>query len=96
MNLNDHMIECLGKLGNPFKEVHIWLDEYFHDPKYKARHRKKRHHLAGIEEVRKKWGDEAAEAAYIHIVSDLKMEGWNPEKDRMPLNEMDYIKMGLF
>jgi hypothetical protein len=31
--------------------------------------------LAGIEEVRRMWGNEAAEAARQHILSDLKLEG---------------------
>jgi hypothetical protein len=36
------------------------------------RHRKLRHHLAGIEQARKLWGDQAAEAARLYIIADLK------------------------
>jgi hypothetical protein len=59
------------------------------------RHRGLRHHLEGIEEVRRKFGDQAAEAARQHIISDLKMEGWT-ETDAFPRNEQHYIKLGLF
>ena len=40
-------------LGKPFEEVHRWLDEFAGQPPYGMRHRKLRHHLAGIEQVRK-------------------------------------------
>ncbi|MGD9706412.1 MAG: hypothetical protein AB7V07_01915 [Candidatus Delongbacteria bacterium] len=59
------------------------------------RHRQKRHHLKGIEEVRVQWGDRAAAVARQHIISDLKLEGWK-ESDHFPKDEADYVKMGLF
>jgi DNA-binding GntR family transcriptional regulator len=59
------------------------------------RHRRVRHHLAGIEEVRKRWGDEAAAAARLHVISDLKMEKWT-EDQPLPKDERAYVKMGLF
>ena len=59
------------------------------------KHRRVRHHLAGIREVERMYGKEAAEAARQHIVSDLKMEGWT-ENDHFPIDEADYIRMGLF
>ena len=43
-------------LGKPFEEVHRWLDEFAGKPPYGMRHRKLRHHLAGIEQARKLWG----------------------------------------
>ena len=62
---------------------------------YGMRHRKKRHHLVGIEEVLKFWGNEAAEAAHQHIIADLKQEGWT-ESDPFPRDEEHYKRMGLF
>ena len=62
-HFDQHCAEALSKFGKPYAEVHRWLDEFAGKPPYGMRHRKKRHHLAGIEEVRKLWGDEAAEAA---------------------------------
>lgn len=95
MKFEDHCNESIIKLGEPFKEVHIWLDEFMGAPGYGARHRRKRHHLAGIAEARILFGDRAAEAARLHIISDLKMEGWK-ETDHFPRDENDYMKMGLF
>ena len=90
-----HCAETAALLGEPFDEVHLWLDEFAGKPPHGMRHRKLRHHLAGIAEVRKLWGDQAAEAARKHIISDLKMEGWT-EADPFPRDEKHYQKMGLF
>ena len=59
------------------------------------RHRKLRHHLACIEQVRKLWGDRAAEAAWLHIIADLKREEWI-EDQPFPRDEHHYKQMGLF
>ena len=80
--------------GKSFEKVHQWLDELM----YKglgARHRRKRHHEAGIEQVIQLFGEEAGNAARQHIISDLKEEGWT-ESDPFPKNEEHYIRMGLF
>jgi hypothetical protein len=79
--------------GQPYTEVHLWLDEFF--ASLGARHRRKRHHLKGIEEVRRRWGDRAADAAKQHIIDDLKGEGWKVG-DHFPVDEADYVRMGLF
>ena len=94
MKFEDHCKESIIRLGEPFEQVHLWLDELFHEG-LGARHRRKRHHQSGIEEVRRMWGDRAAEAARLHIISDLVMEGWK-EGDHFPRDEADYVKMGLF
>ena len=57
------------------------------------RHRKKRHHLKVIEEVRALWGDEAAEAARTHIISDLKEEGGG--RAIRSRDEKHYVEMML-
>jgi len=95
MNLKDHCDESIRLFGKPYGEVHKWLDAFAGSKSYGMRHRKKRHHLKGIEEVRELFGNEAAEAARRHIISDLKMEGWT-EQDAFPKDEEDYINMGLF
>ncbi len=81
--------------GKPFKEVHLWLDEFAGTPEYGMRHRKKRHHAAGLEEVRRLFGEEAVAPARQHIIADLKLEGWK-EGDHFPRDERDYVRMGLF
>lgn len=96
MRLSEHMRECLEKLGKSHREVHLWLDEFFHDPRYGTKHRRKRHHEEGIRIVKEKWGDEASEAARLHIISDLKQEGFDPAKDPLPGDEKDYNRMGFW
>ena len=57
-------------LGEQWVVVHQWLDEYAKIYWPMKIHRIHRHHLEGVEECSKKWGDEAAEAAIIHILKD--------------------------
>ena len=64
----EHCADCKRLLGHEWKEVHKWLDALFAE--YGASHRCHRHHVEGIEEIRKMWGDEAAAAAKIHILVD--------------------------
>lgn len=75
----DHCAECKEKLGNDFAVVHRWLDEFFAKMGCHERHRDIRHHEKGIEEVRKLWGDQAAEAARLHIATDF--HGWVPKDE---------------
>lgn len=92
---DEHCVESLKTFGKDFAEVHLWLDEFAGTPEYGFRHRKKRHHEAGIRQVAELFGEEAALAARQHIISDLKQEGWT-ENDHFPRDEADYVKMGLF
>jgi hypothetical protein len=95
MMIAEHITESLALFGEPFEAVHLWLDEFAGTPGCRMRHRQKRHHLKGIEEVRARWGDQAAAVARQHIISDLKLEGWK-ENDHFPKDEADYVKMGLY
>lgn len=71
-----HCEDCVRELGEPFEEVHQWLDELF---KFVGSdHRDIRHNRNGVEKVRGMWGDRAARAAEIHIIAD---EGQVPEVD---------------
>ena len=94
-SLEAHCEEAEKILGKPYREVHMWLDEFFFDKAYGARHRRKRHHEQGVQEVVRLFGEEAGISARMHIVTDLKEEGWT-ESDRFPRDEKDYIRMGLF
>ncbi len=94
-SFEQHCAESIVLFSHPYGDVHKWLDEFAGLPPYGMKHRKLRHHLAGIEEVRRRWGDDAAAAARQHIISDLKMEGWT-EDQPFPKNETHYVKMGLF
>jgi hypothetical protein len=94
-SFEQHCAEAQEKFGKPYAEVHQWLDEFAGQSPYGMRHRRKRHHLAGIELVRQMWGDEAAEAARQHILADLKMVGWR-DTDPFPQSEQHYAELCLF
>jgi hypothetical protein len=66
--IEEHCKDCFKSLGKDFREVHEWLDEFF--PTMGFHHRIMRHHKDGVEEARKKWGDEGAKAAELHIIKD--------------------------
>lgn len=91
----EHCRESVTLFGAPFEEVHRWLDEFAGSPKYGMRHRRVRHHEAGIQEAIRLFGAAAGPAARQHILSDLKQEGWT-EHDPFPQNEAHYVRMGLF
>lgn len=67
----EHCLDCEKILGKQWNCVHLWLDEMFRHMGGNWIHRSFRHHAEGIEEARKMWGDEAAEAAKIHIMKDF-------------------------
>jgi len=95
MKFEEHCADSVILFEEPFEQVHRWLDEFAGKKPYGMKHRKKRHHLEGIKEIERLYGERAALAARQHIISDLKMEGWK-DGDHFPVNELDYIKMGLF
>lgn len=93
--IEQHMQDALAAFGQTFEPVHRWLDEFAGTEGYRMRHRRKRHHLAGIQEAGRLFGDGAAAAAEQHVVRDLQEEGW-AAADPMPKDEADYQRMGLF
>lgn len=63
-------------------------------------HRRHRHHVEGIEEVRERWGDQAARAAELHVMIDMghipTMEDWEKGGIARPSGEWDAMDaMGL-
>ena len=95
MKHEDHCAESILLFGKPFEEIHLCLDEFSGKRPHGMRNRKLGHHLQGIKEVEKLFGIEAGLAAKAHIISDLKMEGWIVT-DHFPIDERDYVKMGLY
>lgn len=93
--LEFHCKESLLLLGKEHEEVHNWLDAFAGAPEYGFRHRHKRHHLAGIDEVARLFGDQAALAARQHIIADLQEEGWT-ESDPFPRDERHYRQLGFY
>ncbi|MBI4028514.1 MAG: hypothetical protein HY360_26240 [Verrucomicrobia bacterium] len=80
---NQHCDDCVKKLGKPFSEVHDWLDALY-DGEDPIGHRDARHHMGGVEEVRKLWGDDAARGAILHIMLDWELtdEGQIPRDQK--------------
>ena len=93
--LEDHIQESMRLFGKTYEEVHLWLDEFAGSERYGFRHRKVRHHDAGIAEVCRLFGPDAGVSAKQHIISDLKTEGWTAD-DPFPKNEDDYVRRGFF
>ena len=91
----EHCQQSITLFGKPYEEVHIWLDELAGKPGYGMRHRRVRHHREGIQWVRELFGDEASSVARLHIITDLKEEGWI-ESDPFPSDERDYVRIGFF
>jgi hypothetical protein len=91
----EHCRQSREQFGVDHAEVHLWLDEFAGTPEYGFRHRRKRHHETGIRQVTELFGEDAAQVARQHIIADLMDEGWT-ERDHFPLDEADYVKMGLF
>ena len=75
MTFEQHCQECEAKLGSSYEEVQRWLDAFARSERHGTRHRKVRHHLAGIEEAGRLFGKGAAEAARLHFVADLRDDG---------------------
>lgn len=75
----EHCVECQQKLGKDWSVVHRWLDEFFAKMGFDVRHRDIRHHEKGIDEVRRMWGDQAAQAARLHVATDFG--GWVPKDE---------------
>lgn len=93
MHREQHEQECREKLGEAFSEVHKFLDQFFKT--HGIHHRAKLHHKAGIEIVRKMFGDDAALAAKLHIMADLVQAGLPNDENLIPDNQEHYERLGL-
>jgi hypothetical protein len=68
--LAQHKADCVRFLSSPYEEVHVWIDQYSNTNG--AGHRKFLHHKEGVEQARRRFGDEGATAAAIHILRDCR------------------------
>jgi len=71
-----HCQDCVRELGEPFEQVHRWLDELFQY--VGSDHRDIRHNVLGVNKIKEMYGEKAAKAAEIHIMAD---EGKIPQID---------------
>jgi hypothetical protein len=71
--IETHCKDCINIFGKGYKKVHEWLDAYakkFNPYTHLEYHRQFRHHEEGIEEIKRKWGFYAGQAAKLHIIRD--------------------------
>lgn len=73
MMIEEHEKRSKKMFGQEFTEVHLWLDEFCLQT---INHRPYRHNKRGVEFVKQKWGEKAADAARQHIIDDNFL---NPE-----------------
>jgi hypothetical protein len=71
-----HYQESIKLFDQPNEEVYLWFDEFQGTPKYKIRHRRVRHHEAGIKQAGELFGEVGGKIARQHIIPDLKGVGW--------------------
>ena len=71
-SFDEHCAESITLIGKPFGDVHRWLDEFAGKPPYEMKHRRIRHHKAGIEEVRRLWETKRQPPAPSGPVRDLQ------------------------
>lgn len=88
MRREQHYDNCLRELGKGWGNVHQWMDKHAGITFPEIAHRCITHHQAGIEEVRKMWGDEAAKAAEMHVRDDMEWAGYN-RNGEMPKDRED-------
>ena len=96
MTFEEHCNESNDLFGEPYEEVHTWLDEFAGTQGIGMKHRRFRHHEAGIKKAIEVFGEKAGKVARQHIISDLKQEGWNESEHPFPKDEAHYVWMGLF
>jgi len=58
--------------GEPWTQVHAWLDALAFGPdgRLDINHHRHRHHIGGVHEVERLWGETAAAVARQHIKDD--------------------------
>lgn len=77
-SLEQHCADCKAELGEEFRDVHVWLDQFYDPAKCSYMHRAFRHHDKGVSEAFKIWGEKGAKAVEIHIKRDF------PTLNRIP------------
>lgn len=69
MKLKEHEEQSVLWFDKPWTEVHVFLDQFY--PVFRgAEHRRVLHHKAGVNEVVRRFGEEARPVAELHIKED--------------------------
>ena len=70
MDLFEHERECVKELGEPWTQIHVFMDQYAQ--KYRGfLHRRLLHHQLGIGLAVHRFGESARPAATLHVNQDL-------------------------
>jgi hypothetical protein len=88
-----HKDDCLRLLGEEYDHVHEYLDEFvkkWPPHIHLEYHRQFRHHAAGVEKCKEKWGFYAERAAMIHIVRDNELYIMSKPFGQMEIEELEY------
>lgn len=91
--LHEHIADCQRLLGQPWSEIHAYLDQYF--ATYGLAHRLLLHHHLGVALIVKRFGEAARPAAELHILRDLQQEReldqtWQALLVEIPRSWQDY------
>jgi hypothetical protein len=92
MRIEDHEKRAISFCGEPFHDVHVWLDELY--AVYGGEHRKYRHNEQGIAHIKETMGEAAAIVARQHIMDDIVPGGWHSEEG-FPKDKEDYERQGI-
>lgn len=79
MHISNHEQRCVKKLGKPFTDVHVFLDQFAHKYGMSLVHRMILHHQLGVALVGLLIGPEAMHAARLHVVDDVRRIPAGPE-----------------
>jgi hypothetical protein len=72
MHRTDHEAKITQLFGEPWTDVHVWLDQYFGN--FGPIHRRLLHHQLGVELAVKLFGEGARGPAEQHIRDDLQLD----------------------
>ena len=67
----EHEQQTIEVFGKPWTEVHVFLDQF--QPRFRGpEHRRILHHETGVNEIVRRFGEEARPVAELHIKTDWR------------------------
>lgn len=87
MELRKHCKNTMIILGKPYREIHMAIDQFFHNYRG-SMHWTVLHHQLGIELLVERYGEEARQPAEIHIEDDMGFIPDGPADPRL-IKEVD-------
>ena len=94
MDVAQHADACMKEFGEPFHEVHNFLDQYYRE--YGLAHWSLLHHRLGVELIVERFGEKARAPAELHIRQDTGgelPEDWSFYGEPLLIQIEDYDKM---